>query len=217
MQKKCSDEEIRDIIKKSNQNPTIYKSSEIDKVIKDIESKVNIKKLVKEEEREKKAEAFKQQKNTWPVSVRIDGKNYYTVEDLTEHYNVSKESVKSLIKEGIIKSINIGNQYMLIPQEKFFKKNKDYLDWIFRNNTKAIGNKKNVNLSDKIRVNLASFWIYLFFPGLSLLIFIKIVGADYLLTGAGQLFALMIIVIVGIITTLLYKYLFPKYSDDLPD
>jgi len=66
MQKKCSDEEIRDIIKKSNQNPTIYKSSEIDKVIKDIESKVNIKKLVKEEEREKKQKPLNSKKILGP-------------------------------------------------------------------------------------------------------------------------------------------------------
>jgi len=217
MKKKYSDEEIRNIIRRDNENPKRYSAKEINKIIKEVESKVDINKLVKQEEYEEKAKSLNQQKMIWPSSISIEGKNYYTIEDLTKHYNVSKESIKSLIKKGVIKTINIGNHYMLIPQEKFFKKDKDYLDWIFRNNYRAVRNK-NVNLSDKIRVNLVSFWIYLIFPGLSLLVFINIVGINnYLSSELIQLASLIVIVLTGLITHFLYKYIFSKYSDDLPD
>lgn len=142
----------------------------------------------------------------------MQNKEYYTVKDLAHICHVNEGHIKDFIKDGTIKTVNIGKQYMLIPKEKFNKETKSYLDWILRNHQ-----SKKEFLSDKIRVNFVHLSVFIIIPLFVLIIVAKIFGVNFLASERGQLFGLIFIVVAGVISNFLYKFMFPKYSGDFPD
>lgn len=139
---------------------------------------------------------------------------YYSVEDLAQYYNVSNSRIKEFIKDGTIKTLNKGNQYMLIPKKIFNKQTKGYLDWVLRNSKE----QKVIKLSkiDTIRRLLIEVIIFIIIPIITMVIYRGLLG-NFVYTELGSYIMIGLIILSTLFAYLGYKILFQKYSDDLPE
>ena len=152
----------------------------------------------------------------------IDGEEipyqeYYTVDDLASYYCVSSDYIRELVKYGGIKTVNVGNQYMLVPKKFIEKGELDYYLGQFRIDAIKATEARKITLADKIRQGLIFLSVVIFVPLITLVAFTEVVGVDYAFSEDGQLIGIGLIAISSGVVYIAYKTLFSKYSDDLPE
>lgn len=145
----------------------------------------------------------------------LPNKKYYTLEDLAKYFNVSTEYIKKFVKDGTIKTVNMGQEYMLIPKKDFQRDTKQYLEWILRDHMNKIDIKQSTK-ADRIRGLLVELFIIVIIPIFTMSIYTKI-GGDFAETELGNYIMIGLIILSALIGYLGYKILFEKYSDDLPE
>lgn len=150
-------------------------------------------------------------------SENLPDKEYYTVDDLASYYCVSSDYIRELVKYGRIKTVNVGNQYMLVPRESTEKGELDYYLGQFRINAIRATEARKITLADKIRQGLIFLSVVIFVPLITLVAFTEVVGVDYAFSEDGQLIGIGLIIVSSLVAYIAYKVLFSKYSDDLPE
>ena len=80
-------------------------------------------------------------------------KEYYTIDDLSKYFSVSQDLIMHFVKNGTIKTINKGNQHMLIPKKEFNQGAKKMLEYLL---SSPIDKK---TIKDKINGKY-TFWIF---------------------------------------------------------
>jgi hypothetical protein len=113
--------------------------------------------------------------------VKVLDKEYYTIEDLSKYFGVSQDLIIHFVKNGTIKTINKGNQRMLIPKKDFDQRAKGMLEYLLSSPVDKNSLKNKIN-----PVN--TFWIFGLGMGL---------GAWFV---SGELFDLIVGIILGTFT-----------------
>ena len=70
------------------------------------------------------------EKNKPSSHVKLLGKEYYTVDELSKYFGVSHDLIVHFIKNGTIKTTNMGNQRMLIPKKDFNQGTREMLEYL---------------------------------------------------------------------------------------
>jgi hypothetical protein len=85
------------------------------------------------------------EENKSSLDVKLLGKEYYTVDDLSKCFGVSQDLIVHFVKNGTIKTINKGNQRMLIPKKDFDRNTRGMLEYLLSNpiDKKTMKNKIN--------------------------------------------------------------------------
>ncbi len=76
---------------------------------------------------------------------------------------------------------------------------------------------KKYRLADKIRINIIDISVTLIVPILALTAYLHFASKDFVSSELGGYVTMGIVLISAIVAHITYRYLFPKYADDLGD
>lgn len=93
----------------------------------------------------------KEYKKNMEENTKLLSKEYYTVDDLSKYFGVSQDLIIHFVKNKTIKTINKGDQRMLIPRKDFDRNTKGMLEYLLSNPNNK--NDRKINLRH-------TFWIF---------------------------------------------------------
>ncbi len=140
----------------------------------------------------------------------ISKNKFFSIEDAAKILNVSIEDIKIYLKKGYFKAQYNKNRIQIFGKELLsYKDFREHFN-LFRPTALKLSR------SDKIRRNLISFLCTYGIPALSIFIYFKTVGRNFAVTDLGSILMFVILFVSWTLSRQLYKYLFPRYEDDLP-
>jgi hypothetical protein len=97
------------------------------------------------------------EENKLSPNAKLLSEEYYTVDDLSKYFSVSQDLIVHFVKNGTIKTINKGNQHMLIPKKDFNQGTKEMLEYLLSSPI----DKKTIRdrIDGKISL-IRAFWIF---------------------------------------------------------